>query len=395
MLHSILSNQVLTGVLGGSIAVSLLYALKSTPEALWRFLCWRFSTVLIVFSDDPSFDMVSEWLTGLEYAKRSRQLRLTSEYSDHEQATALRVSPGIGSHLVWHQGRPVLVTRTLTSKDAPLGYQRRAEDITIRTLGSSPLLAHEIVALVKDARSGSAATHVDVFLFGDGWRLAARKVKRSLASVVLPREQRERIVDDIAQFRDSRAWYAERGIPYRRGLLLTGSPGTGKTSLVFALASHFSMRVYALNLGSIRSDTDLINAVTSVPENAILLIEDIDAAQHNRATKSDGESEPSVTMSGLLNAIDGVFSRDGRVLIMTTNHPEKLDAALKRPGRADRIEELQALEPAEALVMCRQFLGVGAGDAFAKTISGTVLPANLQRQLLQEHHAGRSGRKAA
>lgn len=395
MLHSILSNQVMTGVLGGSLAVSLLYALKSTPEALWRFLCWRFSTVLIVFSEDAAFEMVSEWLSGLEYAKRARQLRLTSEYSDHEQQNALRVSPGIGTHLVWFRGSPVLVTRSCASKDPPLGSQRRHEDITIRTLGSSPLLAHEIVALVKDARSGSAATHVEICLFGDYWRVVARKAKRSLFSVVMPREQRDRIVDDIAQFRDSRAWYAERGIPYRRGLLLTGSPGTGKTSLVFALASHFSMRVYALNLGSIRSDTDLINAVTSVPENAILLIEDIDAAQHNRATKGDGESEPSVTMSGLLNAIDGVFSRDGRVLIMTTNHPEKLDVALKRPGRADRIEELQALEPAEALVMCRQFLGVGAGDAFAKTISGTVLPANLQRQLLQEHHAGRSNRKAA
>lgn len=113
------------------------------------------------------------------------------------------------------------------------------------------------------------------------------------------------------------------------------------------------------------------------------------------ALKSAPEALPSVTMSGLLNAIDGVFSRDGRVLIMTTNHPEKLDAALKRPGRADRIEELGALGHREVRVMCKQFLGQAAGEDFALTITTPVLPANLQRQLLQEHHAGTSSRKAA
>jgi chaperone BCS1 len=382
-LQELLENQVLTGIVGGSLMASLLFALKGLPRALWDFLVWRFTTEIVVFSEDAAFGMVSEWLGSLEYAKRARQIRLTSEWTEHEQQNALKMSPGLGLHLIWYGRRPVFIRRNLPNKDvAPLSRERH-EDITIRILGAAPALAREIVDRIVSARSGSAATHVEVFLYRDHWRLCARKVKRAMDTVVMPDEQRRRILGDVERFRAARDWYGARGIPYRRGLLLTGPPGTGKTSLVFALASHFSMRVYALNLGSLRGDVDLIDAVTSVPENAILLIEDIDAAQKDREALTDGEAR-AVTMSGLLNAIDGVFSRDGRVLVMTTNHPDKLDQALKRPGRADLVEHMGDLGMPEVRRMCRQFLGHDSGEGFALTLKAPIRPAELQRRLLAE-----------
>lgn len=393
-LAAFLTNPVLTGIFGGSLAVSALYVLRSVPKVAWDLLSWRFSTEVTVFSEDASFDMVSEWLSSLEYARQARKLRLTAEHSDHEQRAILQASPGIGTHLIWFKGRPVLVTRSLPKESGGIGSQRRREDILIRTIGPSPSLAHDIIRMVADARSGASASHVEVFLYKDWWRLVARKAKRKLTSVVMPESQRQAIVDDIERFRSSRAWYTERGIPYRRGFLFAGVPGTGKTSLVFALASHFSMRVYALNLGSIRGDNELIDAITSVPENAVLLIEDIDAAQQDRDAVASDEKSQAVTMSGLLNAIDGVFSRDGRVLVMTTNHPEKLDAALVRPGRADRIERIGDLQHTEVRAMCKQFLGQVPGEGFALTVKAPIRPAELQRLLLEQRHDAHPALKA-
>ncbi len=387
-LADLATNPVFTGVLGGSLVAGGLYALKAVPGKLWDLTSWRFSSEIKIYNDDPAFDMAADWLSSLDYAKRARQIRLTARHSDDEQRDVLRPSPGLGTHLIWRDKRPVLVSRWSDDKSGSGSMNMKVrEGIIIRTLGSTPELAHKVIEEIVASQSGVNSAHVCVYLYRYGWRLACRKEKRSLGSVVMPEAQRHRIVGDIEKFQQSRAWYRERGIPYRRGLLFQGPPGTGKTSLVLALAAHFSMRIYALNLGSMRSDDDLIDAVTSVPENAILLIEDIDAAQRNRApVKGETESAPTkaeevVTMSGLLNAIDGVFSRDGRVLVMTTNHPDRLDEALRRPGRADRIENIDELGAPEVRTMCCQFLG-SDGDRFAMRVKAPIRPAELQRLLL-------------
>jgi len=89
-------------------------------------------------------------------------------------------------------------------------------------------------------------------------------------------------------------------------------------------------------------------------------------------------------LSGLLNAIDGTFSRDGRILIMTTNHPEKIDPALIRKGRADVREHIGLLGAPEVLAMCKHFLGASAGAEMAETVAVPIAPADLQELLIQK-----------
>jgi chaperone BCS1 len=385
VIESILSNPVMTGLFGGSVLISALAILRHVLLRVWSFLVWRFTTEMVIFNDDPAFEMVSEWLGSLEYAKKARQLRVTSEYSEETEARSVKVSPGLGLHLIWFQRRPVLIRRSIPPEGGDSSWSRR-EDIVIRTIGSSSKLFFDLLDQVAKKHAAGTGDSVEVYLFrGGAWTRVSRKAKRALSSVVMPTEQRTRVVRDIETFRQSKQWYADRGIPYRRGMLFCGPPGTGKTSFVMALAGELGMRVYALNLGSITSDIALIDAITSVPENALLLIEDIDVAQRDRKepTGSKKENGEKLTMSGLLNAIDGVFSRDGRVLIMTTNYPDKLDAALMRPGRADRIEHIGDLEQPEVNEMCRQFLGKRS-EAFAKTVKAPIRPAELQRILLEQ-----------
>ncbi|KAG0644415.1 P-loop containing nucleoside triphosphate hydrolase protein [Tuber brumale] len=189
------------------------------------------------------------------------------------------------------------------------------------------------------------------------WERALSRPNRSMETVVLERKQKELIVSDIEEYilPATAKWYANRGLPYRRGYLLYGPPGTGKTSLSIALAGLFNLEIYALSLsaGSLTDDT-LATLFTLLPSRCIVLLEDVDASNVKRAADAPTDpsstspfldhspsipphsaTKPKVSFSGLLNAIDGAASREGRILIMTTNHRERLDPALIRPGRVD------------------------------------------------------------
>jgi mitochondrial chaperone BCS1 len=140
-------------------------------------------------------------------------------------------------------------------------------------------------------------------------------------------------------------------VPYHRGYLLYGPPGTGKTSLVSALAAKSGMSIYIVNLSEFNVRT-LKTAMNEVPENSLILFEDIDCMkagnrrddlselrerQHSAAgsEKTDVANRFGVTLSGLLNVLDGVHAPANVVYVMTTNKVEALDPALLRPGRID------------------------------------------------------------
>jgi mitochondrial chaperone BCS1 len=124
------------------------------------------------------------------------------------------------------------------------------------------------------------------------------------------------------------------GIPHRRGYLFHGPPGCGKTSFASALAAHFQLNIYLVGIAANgMSDERLAVELGRTRARSVLLLEDVDTAFAQRARGTENRSQ--VTFSGLLNAMDGVAAREHRVFIMTTNHPDRLDPALIRPGRVD------------------------------------------------------------
>ena len=126
--------------------------------------------------------------------------------------------------------------------------------------------------------------------------------------------------------------------------------------------------------------------MAATPEGSLLLLEDIDCVFTNRKAAS---SESKVTFSGLLNAIDGVAAGEGRMLCMTTNHPEKLDPALTRPGRADVHAEIGLPDREQISRLFLRFfaeraLNQGANDNaahFARLVREGVSMAALQGHL--------------
>jgi chaperone BCS1 len=189
--------------------------------------------------------------------------------------------------------------------------------------------------------------------FGDARR------KRPLDSVILDQGIKERIVDDVNEFLGKHQWYADRGIPYRRGYLLYGPPGSGKSSFIQALAGEMNFSIAIINLSERgMGDDKLADLITKLPQRTILLLEDADAAFNNRRqVDADGYSGATVTFSGLLNALDGVAAGEERVAFLTTNHVDRMDEALIRPGRVDMTVRIGEATRYQAGEMWERFYG--------------------------------------
>lgn len=172
------------------------------------------------------------------------------------------------------------------------------------------------------------------------WELSCLARKRSIESVVLQSGLTEALVADVKAFIEDEDWYRERSLPHRRGYLLYGPPGSGKSSLILAIASHFGLPLCSISLDRL-GRTPLSEALGSAPPCSVLCLEDVDVAYArngplNRAKSQMVKTTETQSLHELLNAIDGVASQDGRLLFLTTNDKDILDPALLRPGRCDR-----------------------------------------------------------
>lgn len=218
------------------------------------------------------------------------------------------------------------------------------ETVTLTTLRSHEHLFTSLLAEARQLAVSSTEGKTIIYTaWGAEWRpFGQPRRARELHSVVLGKGKRQAVEADVRRFMQRGWWYTERGIPYRRGYLLHGSPGSGKSSFIFALAGSLDLSICLLNLSERGLTDDKLNHLLSnAPERSILLLEDVDAAflGRSKATEADGY-QANVTFSGLLNSLDGVASSESRIIFMTTNHVERLDEALIRPGRVDCIEEL-------------------------------------------------------
>ncbi|PYI02271.1 hypothetical protein BO78DRAFT_400672 [Aspergillus sclerotiicarbonarius CBS 121057] len=259
--------------------------------------------------------------------------------------THFALVPGPGRHVLRYKNAFIFVNRMRESKSQDLHTGRPWETITLTTLYSH---RHVFEELFTEAHAHAAKSHegkTSIYnSWGAEWKLFGQpRRKRPLESVVLDEGVKERIVEDVQDFVSSGKWYHDRGIPYRRGYLLYGPPGTGKSSFIQALAGELDYDIAILNLSERGLTDDRLNhLLTIVPNRTLVLLEDVDAAFSNRRTQTDedGYRGANVTFSGLLNALDGVASAEERIIFLTTNHVERLDEALVRPGRVDMTVRL-------------------------------------------------------
>jgi len=350
--------------------------------------------------EEKDAELVLAWLRERSEVHASAQLALYSQCSvegEHQRVYEYEPEIQVTTRLrpAAKSGRRQWIW--ITRRESADRNDRRLPGVTVSFFGRNKDLLEDILEAGREVQRRRREKYlqvVQVYDYGKdhglNWLHPQDKDRkqpgRSISSVVLPRcpyagvDQAEALLDDVREFLASEMWYTERGIPYRRGYLLHGVPGGGKSSLVMAVASELMLPIYMLQLSSEQMTDDLLNSLLQYGMHdppTILLLEDVDllhsAVLHRRGVSDDkdvaesreeGDEAASVdsnpreprerererkrrggrlTLSGLLNALDGPTATTGRVLFMTTNARDRLDPALLRSGRIDyEVEFMEA-----------------------------------------------------
>eukprot|EP00929_Paragymnodinium_shiwhaense_P019161 TRINITY_DN13158_c0_g2_i3.p1 TRINITY_DN13158_c0_g2~~TRINITY_DN13158_c0_g2_i3.p1 ORF type:complete len:452 (+),score=93.53 TRINITY_DN13158_c0_g2_i3:140-1495(+) len=234
------------------------------------------------------------------------------------------------------------------------------------------------------------------------WNCFARRLSRSIESVVLDDTVKRPLLDDVEWFvkDETRVFYAKHGIPYHRCYLLHGEPGTGKTSLMYALSGYLERNLCFIQMDKAMTDDTFRNAMSRLPQSPLLVLEDVDALfTHHREAES---KHSSLSFSGFLNCLDGIGAPDDVVICMTTNHPERLDPAVMRPGRIDIKVAFKTPSKEAAAKYFLTFYPEAheAAVVFGKAVGGRIAErkvsmAQLQHFFLASHRMNLNAEKAA
>ncbi|KAL7144203.1 hypothetical protein ABFS83_08G243400 [Erythranthe nasuta] len=283
-----------------------------------------------------------------------------------------------------------------------LTFHKRNKDLAINSY--LPHIANEAQIKKHEKKTIKIWTvddYEDMYNINDIWQPVTLDHPATFETLAMDSYQKDLILKDLDRFLMRKDYYKKVGKAWKRGYLLYGPPGTGKSSLIAAMANYLNFDIYDLELSELRKNSDLRKLLVGTANKSILVVEDIDCTVdlQNKLAKRD-ESPPSdqsnrreesskVTLSGLLNFVDGLWSScgDERIIIFTTNHVEKLDPALLRPGRMDVHINMSYCTFCGFKLLASNYLGINNHYSFDE-IEGSigiakVTPAEVAEQLLK------------
>lgn len=338
------NNEFFSAGISVSIFTAAMYQARAMPQKIWNWLKIISTTKITISNDDLDF-----FRGAMLHLQESKTIIRQSSFNsiskranrwDTDSASEGIIKIGIGYGIHYYKLGKYLCKVNYYVDNEVKSFEKPVERIEITALSRRSKKCKEDLfsSIISNSKNVSKSNDIKLFKAnGEYWDSVRGIPKRNLRTVYTSNGIKENICKVIDRFIDSRESCVKKGIPWRLSMILSGLPGSGKTSLSMAIASHYDMPMYYLPLNSVSSDSQLLDLVSGIPPKSIIMIEDVDCANTKKRSGEDKKEneQKGVSTSGLLNALDGIMTPHGRVLIMTTNHYENLDPAMVRAGRAD------------------------------------------------------------
>lgn len=397
------NNDMIAAVLTLSVTGVLMFLCKNIPSSIYKVLKRQLMTSITISNSrsryheaDLAYDRLSSFIVKESSEVGSRSLEAFGEY--RRDGVRLYSVAGYGVHVFIYKRNIIWAEKQRVDSS---GSDKQKVEITLYKLGRS----HELFNnLLEELSVKESSDKIQIYNFKSyEWDTSTSILKAPIKNLALNSNTKEVIQDSIGAFKGGREMYNKLGIPYKITCILHGEPGNGKTSLIRSVASDYNMDIYNINLSNM-SDDKLNKSLGLVPPNSIVVIEDFDSAgaTHKRSKVTGdigdtGDKEEDgfrlLTLSGVLNALDGIASLDDIIIFLTTNCIDKIDSALLRAGRVDMLVELPKIEAKYVKEHLEGIYGtlpndVKLKDMYAKEINSIKFKSKLNKELLIKNLKG-------
>ncbi|KAM3286608.1 AAA-ATPase [Capsicum chacoense] len=430
----------------GTIQQLFPYALRKRIESLWhRMENYFFPYVQITideFSNGKSneiYSQVNTYLGSKSVDKDAKFLKVEKSKESKSFAVSLDEGEEItdefqGAKLSWRSQKETLSDdttghRSRRNNSAPMEKKRytitfnkrHKEIVTGKYLKHVMEEGKAIQFQNRKQKIYSNNCSEDWYWYGKGmWRDINFEHPATFDTLAMDPKKKGEIINDLVAFSKGKDYYSKVGKAWKRGYLLYGPPGTGKSTMIAAIANFLNYDIYDLELTSVKDNSGLKKLLMETTSKSIIVIEDIDCSidltgkrkkkkkkekettSEDKEEDSDNEKEKEdekkdtgkLTLSGLLNFIDGIWSACGqeRIIIFTTNHKDKLDPALIRRGRMDMHIEMSYCRYEAFKVLAKNYLNLETHPLFQQ-IQGLLeevdmSPCDVAENLMLKNASG-------
>ena len=402
------SNKILMAILGGGIFWQVMANIRDILGAIWGAIlsCISFTvnSVSVGDYDRPILRYKIEKLLSSSKVLWERHSEIQPSSSCYNESRLMNVAFGRSYRWMW--GHFMVLERTYSTQSTKMVVNISARIFFARR-------KKFIEKLMEEVEKCSLNTYNNTLVVNMGDGIMNERTKRKISSVYTNTDIAEKLYSDVKTFMDSRETYIKSNSPYKFVGLLSGTPGSGKSSTILALASELNMGVRFVNMD--KADFETIARIMThnndENERNIVVMEDIDCLsmnvddkrvlppstspnylpleddddpetmkfkiEHNRASIMDFKAT-TLSLSSILNLLDGLATPEGAIVFMTTNNPDKLDKALLRDGRVDCRYEFTNFNKDTANRMIFDYLGFRIDN-----IKDGIVPSSLQRDILK------------
>lgn len=360
-----------------SAALITIGALSTSFYILWNFIKTPFDRALTALSNyfireinlhisEPDYNKINLWLEQhSQYIKFQRTYKVVNS-SGHSEADAdyeydsntsvkqqNRLISGFGTIMVFAPKHPIMLINRVKEESKQIYQQTESISIRFITLHPSRILKFfdEVTNITED-------NIPYVWDSPDRW-WQRRGVPRPVSEPV--GDGAVKMITSVDDFINARDNYKHKKIPYKRGFLLHGEPGTGKTSILSYIAQKHNLHMYIIDSDAISNITSLVG---NIKPNSMLILEDLDLSILGQSRVSGGDGTDNVDSTSLtnkdalnafLNTLDGLVEINASIICATSNNPSVLDPALLRPGRIDEVIEIGLLNHHDQLTHVNNF----------------------------------------